>query len=233
MSANILHLETSTKTCSVALSSGSELLSVVEAMDLNYSHAEKLNLFIKEAMETAKVAMKDLSAIAVSKGPGSFTGLRIGVSSAKGLAYALDIPLISCNTLECLAQGFLMKNELSDNDIVIPMIDARREEVYMVKTDNRGKVLSDVEAKVITASSFDKDIKNDNIIHLIGDGSAKFEALFKDVPTIIVHTTFFPSAQYMLPLAKRSFDNEKFVDLAYFEPFYLKDFIAIKPRKIF
>lgn len=233
MSANILHLETSTKTCSVALSSDDKLLSLVESMDLNYSHAEKLNMFIEEAMNKAGLEMKDLSAIAISKGPGSFTGLRIGVSSAKGLAYALDIPLISCNTLHSLAKGFLLNNALSSSDLIVPMIDARREEVYMNRVDNMGEILSDVEAKVITVNSFDDETEKGMSVHLIGDGAAKFEDLFKDIQNVIVHKEFHPSAQYMLPLSGASFKDEKFEDLAYFEPYYLKDFIAIKPRKIF
>jgi tRNA threonylcarbamoyladenosine biosynthesis protein TsaB len=131
VSIYILNIETSTKACSVALSENNELASFKEAVDLDYSHAEKLNLFIEEAMNTAGIKFSQLNAIAVSKGPGSYTGLRIGVSTAKGLAYALDIPLIAIETPESMASGFINQNILKADALLVPMIDARRKEVYL------------------------------------------------------------------------------------------------------
>ena len=171
--------------------------------------------------------------MAVSKGPGSFTGLRIGVSSAKGFAYALDIPLISCNTLDCLATGFLMSNTIAKDDLIIPMIDARRKEVYMKVIDPSLNSITEIEAKIIDGDSFSEYTKAGRRVHLTGDGAAKFEKEFADNANVLIYKDTYPSASFMLSSAWQSFQNNTFEDLAYFEPFYLKDFIAIKPRKIF
>jgi tRNA threonylcarbamoyladenosine biosynthesis protein TsaB len=233
MTPIILHIETATKTCSVALSSGNDLLALKESNDSEYSHSEKLNLFIESALKEANVGMKDLSAVAVSKGPGSFTGLRIGVSSAKGIAYALSLPLISCNTLDCLADGFIQRSDLGETDLIIPMIDARRQEVYMRIVDIKMNRLTEIEAKVIDKDFFSDYFQPGRKIHLIGDGAKKFQALFDGQTNIIIHDDLMPSAAYMMAAATDSFKENNFEDLAYFEPFYLKDFIAIKPRKLF
>ena len=233
MTAIILHIETSTKTCSIALSSGNDLLALKESNDNEYSHSEKLNLFIEAVLKEAGVEMKDLSAIAVSKGPGSFTGLRIGVSSAKGIAYALTLPLISCNTLDCLAGGFIQQSDLRENDLIVPMIDARRQEVYMKIIDLKMNQLTDIEAKVIDQDSFSEYYQSDRKIHLIGDGASKFKTLYEANSDVIVHENILPSAAHMIAAALNAYEENKFEDLAYFEPFYLKDFIAIKPRKLF
>ena len=233
MTAIILHIETSTKTCSIALSSGNDLLALKESNDNEYSHSEKLNLFIEAVLKEAGVEMKDLSAIAVSKGPGSFTGLRIGVSSAKGIAYALTLPLISCNTLDCLAGGFIQQSDLRENDLIVPMIDARRQEVYMKIIDLKMNQLTDIEAKVIDQDSFSEYYQSDRKIHLIGDGASKFKTLYEANADVIVHENILPSAAHMIAAALNAYEENKFEDLAYFEPFYLKDFIAIKPRKLF
>jgi tRNA threonylcarbamoyladenosine biosynthesis protein TsaB len=229
----ILHIETATKTCSIALSCGSKLLSFKETNDSEYSHSEKLNGFIEQVLAEAEITMKTLSAVSVSKGPGSFTGLRIGVSSAKGIAYALSIPIITCNTLDCLASGFKQKFSIGENDLIIPMIDARRLEVYMKVIDTHLNSIEDTQAKVVDATSFDSYLIGDRKIHLIGDGAFKFHSIFEKHPQINVHESFLPSAKYMLESSIVSFENKNFEDLAYFEPFYLKDFVAIKPRKIF
>ena len=233
MESIILHIETSTKACSVAISKGIDLLSVVESIEIDYSHAEMLNVFIDKALKEANVEMSDLSAIAVSKGPGSFTGLRIGVSSAKGFAYALSVPLISCSTLDCLATGFIGANDVSDKDIVISMIDARRKEVYMKMFDSQGNALSKIEAKIIDENSFNDWREEGRIIHLVGDGADKFSTEFYQNDAVIIHEGIYPTAAHMLGSAFESFTNKTFEDIAYFEPFYLKDFIAIKPRKLF
>ncbi len=229
----ILHIETATKTCSIAVSSGSKLLSFKESNDSEYSHSEKLNGFIEKVLAEAKVNMKALNAISVSKGPGSFTGLRIGVSSAKGIAYALSIPIITCNTLDCLASGFIQSFAIGAKDLIIPMIDARRLEVYMKVIDAQLNSIEDTQSKVIDPSSFDLYLKEDRKIHLIGDGAFKFHSIFQDHPQITIHKSFLPSSRFMLSSSYESFELKKYEDLAYFEPFYLKDFVAIKPRKIF
>ena len=131
MNTYILCIETSTKACSVALAKNGELLALKESIDQDYSHAEQLNLFIEEVMKQAELEFSKLDAISVSKGPGSFTGLRIGVSTAKGLAYALNIPLLSIETLKSMAVGFLRQFPVNKNELLVPMIDARRKEVYM------------------------------------------------------------------------------------------------------
>lgn len=233
MECIILHIETSTKACSIAISREKKLLSLVESVEMDYSHAENLNVFVEKALKEAQVEMKDLMAIAVSKGPGSFTGLRIGVSSAKGFAYALGIPLISCSTLDCIANGFIEDSAIVANDLVVPMIDARRKEVYMKMFDNNGLALSDIEAKIIDSSSFVEMREKDRKIHLIGDGADKFDSDFEDNEEVIIHKDIYPSASNMINSALNSFKQKSFEDLAYFEPFYLKDFIAIKPRKLF
>lgn len=137
------------------------------------------------------------------------------------------------DTLECLAQGFVKKHAVEEGDIVIPMIDARRREVYMRIINNNGISLSEVEAKVIDASSFDELLKDGNTLHLIGDGALKFEEEFREQDRIVIHHDYFPSACYLVNSAIKLFEANRFEDVAYFEPYYLKDFIAIKPRKIF
>lgn len=233
MTGIILNIETSTKVCSVSITRGEEVLLLKESLDESYSHSEKLNVFIREALEESKFSMAELSAISVSKGPGSFTGLRIGVSTAKGFAYALDLPLISCSTLACLAIGFAEKTTVGKNDLIIPMIDARRREVYMQIFDNEVKSISEIEAKEIDVNSFNALLKEKEKIHLIGDGAMKFSEEFMENDSIVVHDSFLASATYMARSSAIAFQDKNFEDLAYFEPYYLKDFIAIKPRKIF
>jgi len=233
LSVNILHIETSTKVCSVVLSSDRNVLSIKESLDAEYSHAEKLNVFIEQALKEAKKELKDLSAISVSKGPGSFTGLRIGVSSAKGFAFGLNIPLISCDTLDCMASAFLAKNKVEKKDMIIPMIDARRREVYMKIKDSSMNTIAEIEAKVIDKNTFDPYIEQGHSIILIGDGAGKFKDDFKNESNVKVYEDFYTSANHMVESAHSAFEQESFEDIAYFEPFYLKEFIAIKPRKIF
>jgi len=228
----ILNIETSTKACSVSISNDGVLLAVKESVDMDYSHAEKLNLFIDEVIKSASLEFKQLKAIAVSKGPGSYTGLRIGVSTAKGLAYALQIPLISIDTLGSMANGFLMNSKCLKSEILVPMIDARRKEVYMRIFDFELKSLSETEAKVIDVNSFDK-WSSYNSIHLFGDGADKFHDDFINDDRVVIHKKFYPSAEFMVALSYQKFKENNFEDVAYFEPFYLKDFIAIKPRKLF
>jgi tRNA threonylcarbamoyladenosine biosynthesis protein TsaB len=223
----ILGLETSTKICSVAISKGDKLLALKEEGG-EYSHSEKLTVFIQEVLKEAGLKLEEIDAIAVSKGPGSYTGLRIGVSVAKGLCYALGIPLISVDTLQGMALG-MSKHQASD--FYCSMIDARRMEVYTALYDENNKILESVSAKIIDENSFKEKLK-DNKVVFYGDGADKC----KDVLSINSNATFsekgLPSAKYVNEIAVNKFKNKEFEDVAYFEPYYLKDFIATTPKKL-
>ena len=222
--AYILNIETSTKNCSVSVAKDGQTIALNELNDGSYSHAEKLHEFIRITLEKASIDFTDLKAIAVSKGPGSYTGLRIGVSAAKGLCYALDLPLISVNTLESLAHSISI-----DNGIKIPMLDARRMEVYSAVFNSNNEQLNDVTATIIDEQSFVEYIKN-NEVYLFGDGAEKCKSILNND-----HFTFindkFPSANEMSKLSFDKYKKNDIEDVAYFEPFYLKEFIALKSSK--
>jgi tRNA threonylcarbamoyladenosine biosynthesis protein TsaB len=216
----ILNIETSTKVCSVSLGLNGELLAFKEESSDKYIHSEKLNVFIEELFTQVDYELKDLAAVCVSKGPGSYTGLRIGVSSAKGFCYALDIPLISIDSLSVLASGYLNKNFIAANTILMPMIDARRMEVYTAAFNNKAEMLNAISAEVIDAEFFDG---NKEII-LIGDGAEKCNVVITENVRIENHLS---SSIGMIKLSYLKFSQKEFEDVAYFEPFYLKDFIAV------
>ena len=226
----ILCLETSTSVCSVALNESCCTLALRES-DKQNAHSEKITTFIKEVMEIAGIGYSQLDAVAVSKGPGSYTGLRIGVSTAKGICYAADLPMMAIDTLEAMAYGMKEKlgSQIAENDLLIPMIDARRMEVYAAVFDANLNKIQDTAALVIDENAFD-DLKKDHRLWLFGDGAPKLKTVFADQPNISIVEGFNPSAAYMRPLAERALLNKDFVDVAYFEPFYLKDFIAGKPH---
>jgi len=226
----ILCLETATPVCSVALNDGCCTIALRETERQN-AHSENITNFIREVMEVAKIDYKQLDAVAVSQGPGSYTGLRIGVSTAKGICYAADLPLMAIDTLEAMANGMKMKlgSQIADNDLLIPMIDARRMEVYASVFDAQLNRINDTAALVIDEHSFE-DLCRDHHLWLFGDGAPKLSKLFENHPNISIVEGFRPSAAYMLPLAEKALREQKFVDVAYFEPFYLKDFIAGKPH---
>lgn len=226
----ILCLETATTVCSVALNDGCCTIALRETERQN-AHSEKITNFIREVMEVANIDYRQLDAVAVSQGPGSYTGLRIGVSTAKGICYAADLPLMAIDTLEAMAYGMKMKlgSQIADNDLLIPMIDARRMEVYASVFDAQMNRINDTAALVIDEHSFD-DLCHDHHLWLFGDGAPKLSKLFENQPNINIINGFRPSAAYMLPLAEKALREQKFVDVAYFEPFYLKDFIAGKPH---
>ena len=182
-------------------------------------------------MEVGKIDYSQLDAVAVSKGPGSYTGLRIGVSTAKGICYAADLPLMAIDTLEAMAHGMKAKlgSQITENDLLIPMIDARRMEVYAAVFDANLNKINDTAALVIDESSFE-DLRKDHHLWLFGDGAPKLSKLFEIQPNISIVDGFRLSAAYMLPLAEIALRNHDCVDVAYFEPFYLKDFIAGKPH---
>ena len=226
----ILCLETATPVCSVALNDGCCTLALRETDGQN-AHSEKITNFIREAMETTGIDYRQLDAVAVSKGPGSYTGLRIGVSTAKGICYAADVPLMAIDTLEAMAHGMKEKlgSQLAENDLLIPMIDARRMEVYASVFDANLNKINDTAALVIDENSFE-NLRKDHRLWLFGDGAPKLSKVFENQPHITVIDGFKPSAAFMRDLADKALREHDFVDVAYFEPFYLKDFIAGKPH---
>ncbi|QNL50359.1 tRNA (adenosine(37)-N6)-threonylcarbamoyltransferase complex dimerization subunit type 1 TsaB [Olivibacter sp. SDN3] len=234
---NILHIETATATCSVALSINGVLVSCRDHHEHN-AHASMLTIFIKEVMAKSGLEMKDLDAIAVSKGPGSYTGLRIGVSVAKGICYALDIPLIAINTLDAMVTGYidqlksLRKDDLSLDSLFCPMIDARRMEVYTAIYRLDLQPQEATAARVIDENTFDHLTEKYQLV-LFGDGANKLSSLFEQSERIKVVSGFQNSARYLLKEAKEKFNNHQFEDVAYFEPFYLKDFVPTTPKKRF
>ena len=226
----ILCLETATPVCSVALNSACCTLAMRETEGQN-AHSEKITNFIREVTEEAKIDYPQLDAVAVSQGPGSYTGLRIGVSTAKGICYAADLPLMAIDTLEAMAYGMKDKlgSQIGPDDLLIPMIDARRMEVYASVFDANLNKINDTAALVIDENSFE-DLRKDHRLWLFGDGAPKLSKLFENQPNIHIIDGFKPSAAYMKVLAERALQQQQFVDVAYFEPFYLKDFIAGKPH---
>lgn len=225
----ILCLETATPSCSVALVHKSEVLAFEEDPK-GQNHSEKITLFIESVMKRSGIAYNDLDAVAVSMGPGSYTGLRIGVSTAKGLCYAVSKPLIAIPTLEAMVYG-MVRTRLAmfpDNSILIPAIDARRMEVYAAIFDNNLNKIKDTEAVIIDKNSF-SDLKKDHNLYLFGDGADKCAELFENDDRITVIKEFHCSAKYMNVIAQRKLDAQDFVDVAYFEPFYLKDFVPGTP----
>lgn len=213
----LLHLETSTKNCSVAISRKGEILSLCEESDITSGQAEKVHRFVQWAIEGAEIELNELNGVCVSKGPGSFTGLRIGVSAAKGFCFGLNIPLMSVNALEVLAQTQINQGF----DRIIPMIDARRMEVYTAIFDGKGQQLSDIEARILDENSF-KELKDQKVVFL-GDAVEKSQSVL-DLPQATFSNIQYPSAQYMIALAENKFTQKDFEDVAYFEPFYLKEF---------
>ncbi len=226
----ILCLETATPVCSVALNDGCCTIALRETEGQN-AHSEKITNFIRKVMEVARIDYPQLDAVAVSKGPGSYTGLRIGVSTAKGVCYAADVPLMAVDTLEAMAYGMKEKlgGQIAENDLLIPMIDARRMEVYAAIFDANLNKVEDTAALVIDEHSFE-ELSQDHHLWLFGDGAPKLTQLFENQPNISVIDGFKPSAAFMRPLAEKALLDKDFVDVAYFEPFYLKDFIAGKPH---
>jgi tRNA threonylcarbamoyladenosine biosynthesis protein TsaB len=221
----ILGIETSTKICAVAISNGDKLLALEEEGG-DYSHSEKLTIFIQKVLKSANLVLKDVDVIAVSKGPGSYTGLRIGVSVAKGLCYALDKPLIAVDTLQAMA-----RNPSLSGDLFCPMIDARRMEVYTALYDRKNEMVEPITAKIIDENSFSATLAAHKVV-FFGDGSAKCKELLASNSNAIFSQEGLPSAQYINQIALEKYKRQEFEDVAYFEPYYLKDFIATTPKKL-
>ena len=220
--ALILCIESATRNCSVALFKNGILVRKREEVSIQYSHSEQLNTFIITVLVAAKIKMQQLDAISISKGPGSYTGLRIGVSTAKGLCYALEKPLIAIPTLQSMA--FTMA-EKENADLFCPMIDARRMEVYSGFYDAQNKEIRKVQADVVDASSYANLLENK--VLFFGDGALKCEAIINNKNARFIKG-IFPSATDMGVLSLNKFQNNDFEDVAYFEPFYLKDFVVGK-----
>lgn len=223
----LLSLETSTDVCSVAVHRDDKLLAIGE-VHLGQAHASRLAPLIKDVLTMADVKMSDLNGVAVSAGPGSYTGLRIGTSTAKGLCYALGIPLYSAGTLDIMAEH--MRREPVQDAHFCPMIDARRMEVYCALYDKAGVRLSEVEAVIIDEHSF-ADIMNERRIVFAGNGSDKCRPVITH-PAALFLSGIFPSARYLGNLAFNKFREGKNEDLVHFEPFYLKEFKAKLPTNI-
>lgn len=219
----ILNIETATKNCSVSVAKDGQTIACNELADEGYSHAEKLHVFIEEVIAKAGISAQDLNAVAVSQGPGSYTGLRIGVSAAKGLCYALNIPLIAVDTLQTLAS----QAGVADGKI-IPMLDARRMEVYSAIFSSDLTVERPIQAEIIDENSFQEYTEK---IYFVGDCADKCKPVLTKDNFMFLENVKYPSAQAM---SKNSFDKYQksdTVDVAYFEPYYLKDFMIAPPKK--
>ena len=228
--ALILNIETSETICSVALAKENKLIAIKESSE-ERSHAKLVTIFIEEIFNELEYSIQDLDAIAVAKGPGSYTGLRIGVSTAKGLCYGLDIPLISVGTLEALANATINTNRYNNHKFCA-MIDARRMEVYSAIYNADLSIVKDVSADILTPESYSSYLENSKIV-FVGSGSAKFSEILNN-ENAVFDDKIVPSAKNMIEISFKKYKNKEFEDVAYFEPYYLKDFIAIKPKnKIF
>ena len=219
----ILNIETATKNCSVALAKEGKTICCKEIAEEGYSHAERLHVFIEEIIKEAGIKWNDLSAIAVSQGPGSYTGLRTGVSAAKGLCYALDVPLIAVDTLQALASQVVLSDGL-----IIPMIDARRMEVYSAIFAPNYERKRAVLAEIIAENSFE-DLEG--TLYFIGDCSEKCKSVLNKENYIFLDEIVYPSAKEMSAISFEKFKINDTVDVAYFEPYYLKDFMITTSKK--
>lgn len=228
--AIILLIETATKSCSVALAKNGLVLSKKEINHQN-AHATSITLFIEALIKQANVLYTQIDAVAVSKGPGSYTGLRIGVSTAKGFCYALNIPLIAIDTLQAMANGFILQNNFKQADALFcPMIDARRMEVYCAAFDCNGFEVISTEAKIIDSQSF-TNILYKHKVYFFGDGAAKCEDVLITHTNAVVVSDFINSAVDMCSIAFKKFFSKQFENTAYFEPLYLKEFIVLQKLK--
>jgi len=220
MAINILHLETSSKNCSVTIGTEGEINSYCEEVSQDFKHSENLHLFIEWALEGAELTLSDIHAVAVGKGPGSYTGLRIGLAAAKGFCFGNDIPLISINSLYILAFPYFN----AEYDFIIPVMDARRMEVYTSIFDKKGKPLVETHAHVLHEKSFE-ELNNKKIL-FVGDAVEKTENFLKEISFDLENASFihaYPQSKNMVDLSYKKFQEGIFEDVAYFDPFYLKD----------
>jgi tRNA threonylcarbamoyladenosine biosynthesis protein TsaB len=222
--ALILSIETATTNCSVSLSKEGKTIILKEDYDKSYSHAERLHVYIDTVLKEANIDSKALDAIAVSKGPGSYTGLRIGVSAAKGFCFALDKPLISIPTLDALAHQVRVSN-----GVIVSMLDARRMEVYSAIFDSDFNQIRETQAQILDEKSFEGYLEKGQV-YFIGNGVEKTKTLINHPNAIFIEDKL-PSANEMSMLAYNKYKISDTEDVAYFEPYYLKDFVALKPKQ--
>ncbi len=225
--ALILCIETATDICSVAIADNGHIISSMQDAVGN-NHASRLHMLVAEALLKVDMPLHKLDAIAVSKGPGSYTGLRIGVSAAKGYCYAMQIPFIAINTLQSLANGYLIDNP-NYKGLICPMIDARRMEVYCALYNNQLEEILPTQAKIIDENSFREELSTRSIV-FIGNGAAKCKGVFES-PNAVFETNYVCNSLYLSSIAQHAFEQKQFEDVAYFEPFYLKDFIGTVAKK--
>ncbi len=224
--ALILNIDTSTAVCSVALAKDGQTIALKENNE-GLNHSVLLGMYVDEILRNNHLTVASLDAVAVSMGPGSYTGLRIGVSLAKGLCFGSGKPLIAVPTLQALALS--VADKIQEDALYCPMIDARRMEVYTSFYDRNNKTVVDTKAEIIDGNSF-AELLADNTIYFFGNGSDKVKGILTSP-----HARFISgvetSARNLVPLAEKAWQNKQFVDVAYFEPFYLKDFVATTPKK--
>lgn len=238
----LLHIETATKNCSVAISKNNRMLALLEQSDKQYIHSESLTAFIEQVMKQVDYSVSALDAVAVSCGPGSYTGLRIGVSTAKGICYALSRPLIAVNTLHSFAVSAAsiclpttdhrlpIADYQPSGTLYCPMIDARRMEVYYGLYDEAGGIIKPACAEVIAPDTFSKLLSERTVI-FFGDGAPKCKSILEGNRNAVFADMLYPSATGMIRLAEQAFNEKHFEDVAYFEPYYLKDFVGTIPHK--
>ena len=215
----IINIETSTTNCSVSISNKGNLILENEINDKNYTHSTKLHSLISNLIEKSKISLSKISAIAISKGPGSYTGLRIGTAAAKGLCYALDIPLIAISTLKILANKLKVQNGL-----IVPIMDARRDEVYSAVFDSELNIIKKPKPELIHNNSF-LEMSRDEKICLVGNGQEKCKWIINENQNLIYsEDKIFPSSLEMIDLSYEMLLDMNFEDIAYFKPDYLKDF---------
>ncbi|MBC9797803.1 tRNA (adenosine(37)-N6)-threonylcarbamoyltransferase complex dimerization subunit type 1 TsaB [Sinomicrobium weinanense] len=223
--AVILNIETSTTNCSVCLAKDGMSLAAKEHNDVNYSHSENLHVFIRDVLTEASLDVPDIDAVAVSMGPGSYTGLRIGVSTAKGLCYAQDKPLIAVPTLQVLASKYKI-----EEGVLLPLLDARRMEVYSAVYSKDYEPLRETRAEIVSEGSF-REWLDRGKVYFTGNGAEKCKEVISHSNAVFPEKTEAPSAITMAVLAEKKFKTGGFEDVAYFEPYYLKDFVTTKKKK--
>lgn len=226
----ILHIETSTSVCSVALSQDGEVIFCRENLE-GPSHAVSCGVYVDEALSFAESHAIPLDAVAVSKGPGSYTGLRIGVSMAKGVCYGRQVPLVGLSTLKVLCVPILLyRDDIEDDALMIPMIDARRMEVYAAVYDRALHELRPVQADIVQADTYLEYLES-RPVYFFGNGASKCASVITH-PNAHFVDDIYPSARHMAPLAELAVARQHFADVAYFEPYYLKEFVAIKSKNL-
>lgn len=224
----ILLMETSTEVCSVGLAKDGKIVGIKENFEGN-QHASQLHVLVDELLKEAHYTLKNLDAVAISKGPGSYTGLRVGVSSAKGYCFGLDIPLISIGTLDSLKNQVIEEINLSENCFIIPMLDARRMEVYCGIWNHKSEQIQEIDAKILDESSFSEFI-SETKTYFIGTGNDKFSKIISN-ENAVFKNNIYTSVKGMAKEAENKFVKSQFEDTAYFEPYYLKEFVGTTPKK--